>query len=179
MNAALEPGRDDCRKRCDYATYEPLRRPTSFYGSNTSPTSTSVSGSAGATRPCIPAMPKPRSGADFLTAVRAQKAHHGSTPQLTRIPKGQDERFPTERPCQLTTRRSMPKVGKNIKEGRHVGLDLYDLLIEAHDMSGEIARDVRFAGGEGRRPCRSVLSSQTYANWLPSEALEQNPRPSA
>jgi hypothetical protein len=27
-------------------------------------------------------------------------------------------------------------VGKQIKEGRHVGLDFYDLLIEAHDLSG-------------------------------------------
>ena len=47
--------------------------------------------------------------------------------------KGQDERRPSAAPLtalQVTIGR-LAHVGKQIKEGRHVGLDFYDLLIEA------------------------------------------------
>ena len=48
--------------------------------------------------------------------------------------KGQEERHPSAAPLtapQVTIGRLCANVGKQIKEGRHVGLDFYDLLIEA------------------------------------------------
>jgi len=47
--------------------------------------------------------------------------------------KGQDERRPSAAPLtapQVTIGCLWLDVGKEIKEGRHVGLDVYDLLIE-------------------------------------------------
>src|ERR1700758_3238891 len=55
--------------------------------------------------------------------------------------KGQDER-PIRGALDSPVnhhRTSMANVRKQIKDGRHVGLDFYDLLIEAHDMSGRIS----------------------------------------
>jgi hypothetical protein len=62
-------------------------------------------------------------------------------------------------------RTSMLNVGQQIEEGRHVGLDFYDLLIEA------LIEGFLSAIGILRQPSRPALHASTKVPWTTPKAM--------
>src|SRR6516165_2355966 len=60
-------------------------------------------------------------------------------------------------PSQVTTPSEFPRCRKKNKEGRHVGLDFYDLLIEAHPVL--ISDDWRQSGPQDKDGALGVQES--------------------